>query len=90
MTIHLKPELEALIEEEVQRGHYRSADEFVERAVHMLHECEQEAFTFDSEVNREKIERAFHQFEQGQGLTPEQSRAQLEDMKRDWLKQKCP
>ena len=40
MTIHLKPELEALIQKDVERGHYQSVGEFVERAVHMLHEEE--------------------------------------------------
>jgi putative addiction module CopG family antidote len=41
MTIHLKPELEALIQKDVERGPYQSADEFVEQAVQMLHEQEQ-------------------------------------------------
>ena len=41
MTIHLKPELEALIQEDVERGPYQSADEFVAQAVQMLHEHEQ-------------------------------------------------
>jgi hypothetical protein len=31
MTIHLKPELEALIQRDVERGPYQSVDEFVER-----------------------------------------------------------
>jgi hypothetical protein len=41
MTIHLKPELEALIRQDVQRGPYQSADKFVERAVQMLYDHEQ-------------------------------------------------
>jgi putative addiction module CopG family antidote len=41
MTIHLRPELEALIHEDVERGPYRSPDEFVEQAIQMLHEQEQ-------------------------------------------------
>ena len=42
MTIHLDAELQALIREDVERGGaYRSADEFVARAVQMLHEQEQ-------------------------------------------------
>ena len=41
MTIHLKPEVEALVQKDVERGAYRSADEFVERAVEMLHEQEE-------------------------------------------------
>ena len=41
MTIHLKPEVEALIQNDVERGPYQSADEFVATAVQMLHEHEQ-------------------------------------------------
>jgi len=33
MTIRLKPELEALIQKDLERAPYRSADEFVEQAV---------------------------------------------------------
>ena len=33
MNIRLRPELERLIEEDIQRGPYQSVDEFVERAV---------------------------------------------------------
>jgi len=40
MTIHLKPELEALVKEDVERGPYQSADEYVAQAVQMLHEHE--------------------------------------------------
>ncbi len=38
MTINLNPELQDLIQRDVQRGPYESVDEFVERAVRMLHE----------------------------------------------------
>ena len=36
MTVHLKPELEAMVQGDVDRGPYGSADEFVERAIQML------------------------------------------------------
>lgn len=39
MTIHLNPELEALIQKDVERGPYQSADEFVACAIQMLHEA---------------------------------------------------
>jgi Arc/MetJ-type ribon-helix-helix transcriptional regulator len=43
--MHLKRKMEALIQQDVQqdvqRGPYQSVDEFVERAVQMLHEQEQ-------------------------------------------------
>ena len=37
MTIHLKPEMEALVQKDVNRGPYQSVDDFVERAVELLH-----------------------------------------------------
>ena len=40
MNIRLKPEVEKLVEQDVQRGPYQTADEFVERAVVLLHEQE--------------------------------------------------
>ena len=86
MTIHLKPELEALIQKDVDRGVYQSVDEFVERAVQMLHE-EEALLANDSQTIHEKIERAFRQFERGEGLTPEESRARLQEKKAAWLSQ---
>jgi putative addiction module CopG family antidote len=89
MTIHLKPELEALIQKDVERGHYQSVDEFVERAVHMLHE-EESLLANDRQAIYEKIERAFGQLESGKGLTAEESRARLQEKKVAWLKQQRP
>jgi plasmid stabilization system protein ParE len=40
MGIRLRPELEELTKQDVQRGSYQTVDEFVERAVSMLHEQE--------------------------------------------------
>jgi Arc/MetJ-type ribon-helix-helix transcriptional regulator len=40
MEIRLRPELEALIRPDVQRGIYETVDEYIERAVSMLHEQE--------------------------------------------------
>jgi Arc/MetJ-type ribon-helix-helix transcriptional regulator len=37
MEIRLKPELEELIKQDVQRGSYQNVDEFVEHAVSILH-----------------------------------------------------
>jgi Arc/MetJ-type ribon-helix-helix transcriptional regulator len=86
MTIHLKPKLEALIQKDGDRGHYQSVDEFVERAVQMLHE-EEALLANDYLAIHEKIERSFGQFERGEGLTSEESRAQLQEKKAAWHKQ---
>jgi Arc/MetJ-type ribon-helix-helix transcriptional regulator len=89
LTIHLKPEIEALIQKDLERGPYQSVDEFVERAVQMLHE-EEALLANDRQVIEDKIERAFGQFERGEGLTPEESRAILQEKKAAWHKQQKP
>lgn len=40
MEFRLRPELEELIKQDVQRGPYETIDEFVQQAVSMLHEHE--------------------------------------------------
>ena len=40
MDIRLRPEIEELIKQDVQRGPYQTVNELVERAVSMLHEQE--------------------------------------------------
>ena len=40
MEIRLRPELENLIQQDVERNLYQAVDEFVERAVSILHEPE--------------------------------------------------
>ncbi len=64
MTIRLNPELEALIQKDVERGPYQSADEFVAHAVQMLHEQEQWLAEHRSDIAA-KIEHGFAQTERG-------------------------
>jgi antitoxin ParD1/3/4 len=86
MTIHLKPELEALIQQDIQRGSYQSADEFVEQAVQMLHEQEQWLAENRDEIAA-KIESGYASAEQGDLLDPEQVRAELMERKQAWRDQ---
>ena len=83
MTIRLTPELEALIQRDVERGPYRSADEFVEQAVQMLHEQEQWLADNRADIAAE-IEEGYASAEQGELLDPEQVRSQINERKRTW------
>ena len=76
MTIHLRPELEALIQQDVERGPYQSADEFVAQAVQMLHEHEQWLADNRADIAA-KIEQGFRQAERGELLDPVEVRARL-------------
>jgi len=83
----LKPELEALIQKDVERGPYQSADEFVEQAVQMLHEQEQWLADNHSDIAA-KIEEGYASAESGELLEPGQVRAQIDERKRAWQNEK--
>jgi Arc/MetJ-type ribon-helix-helix transcriptional regulator len=38
MTVHIRPELEAVITEDLKSGIYESAEEYIGRAIQLLHE----------------------------------------------------
>ena len=76
MTIHLRPELEALIKEDVERGLYQSADEYVAQAVQLLHE--QEQWLADNRADiAAKIEIGVAQAERGELVDGEEAFRQL-------------
>ena len=83
MTIRLKPELEALIQKDLERGPYQSVDEFVEQAVQMLHEQEQWLADNNADIAA-KIEDGCASAERGELLDSEQVRAQIDERKQAW------
>jgi len=81
MEIRLRPEIEELIKQDVQRGPYETVDEFVEQAVSMLHE--QEAWlAANREEIRTKIAEGYASSQRGELLTPDEARSRLAAMKR--------
>ena len=84
MAIIIRPEIEALIRQDVARGTYLSVEDFVEQAVQRLHE-EEALRANERGAIHEKIERAFAQFDRGEYLSEEQSRAELQEHKAAWL-----
>ena len=86
MTIHLKPEMEALIQKDVERGPYQSADEFVAHAVQMLHEREQ--WLTDNRTGiAAKIEHGFDQAERGELVDGDEAFQQLRQRHEERRKQ---
>jgi putative addiction module CopG family antidote len=84
MKIELKPELEALIKQDVERGPYKSVDEFVEQAVSLLHEQEAWLAEQGSEI-RAKIEEGYAAAKRGELVESGEVRSRLEEKKRAWL-----
>jgi antitoxin ParD1/3/4 len=87
MKIHLRPELERLIKQDVQRGPYQTVDEFVEHAISLLHEQEAWLAEHGSEV-REKIEQGYAAAQRGELIDADQVRSRMAERKRNWLADK--
>jgi antitoxin ParD1/3/4 len=83
MTINLEPEDEKLIEKRLQTGAFGSPQEVIHRALESL-DAEESWLQENRGAINEKIERGLAQFERGEGLTPEESLAQLEAKKAVW------
>jgi putative addiction module CopG family antidote len=84
MNIRLRPELERLVEQDVQRGPYQSADEFVERAVVLLHEQETWLAEHGSEISA-KISEGYAAAKRGELIDSQQARVSMDQKKRAWL-----
>jgi Arc/MetJ-type ribon-helix-helix transcriptional regulator len=87
MNIRLRPELEKLVEEDVQRGPYQTADEFVERAVVLLHEQESWLAEHSAEIGA-KIGEGYAAAGRGELLDSEEVRRSMGEKKRAWLADK--
>lgn len=81
MEIRLRPELEELIKQDVQRGPYETVDEFVEHAVSMLHEQEAWLAANCTDIQT-KIAEGYSSAQRGELLGPDEVRAKLAEMKR--------
>ena len=83
-SIVLKPEHEQLISEALQTGAYRNSDEVIGHALEMLH-SEYEWLRDHKDRIEARIDRALAQFERGEFLSPDESRADMERRKTSWL-----
>jgi putative addiction module CopG family antidote len=81
MEIRLRPELEALVRQDVQRGAYQNVDEYIEYAVSLLHEQEAWLAAHRTEIES-KIGEGYAAARRGELLEPEAVRARLNELKR--------
>jgi putative addiction module CopG family antidote len=81
MEIRLRPEIEELIKQDVQRGPYESVDEFVEQAVSMLHEHEIWLAANRAEIQT-KIAEGYASAQRGELMGPDEVRVKLAELKR--------
>jgi len=81
MEIRLRPELEELIKQNVQRGPYETVAEFVEHAVSMLHEQEAWLAANCADI-QSKIAEGYSSAQRGELIGPGEARVKLSEMQR--------
>jgi putative addiction module CopG family antidote len=84
MDIRLKPEMEAMITENLKRGTYSSAEELIELAISQLHEREDWLARNRDEIAR-KIEEGWQSARQGRLMDAEEGKTAMEIHKKAWL-----
>src|SRR5947207_2761863 len=67
MTIQLRPELGQLIQKAIERGGCRSLEQFVERAIRLLHD-EEHLLQEDRDAIHEAIGEGLAQLDRGEGI----------------------
>ena len=85
ITITIRPGHEQLIAQAIQTGAYRNPDHVIGRALEVLR-SEDEWLAENKLSVAEKIELAFGQFDRGEFFSPEQSGADMEKRKAEWLR----
>jgi Arc/MetJ-type ribon-helix-helix transcriptional regulator len=89
MTITLRPEWEQLVTQAMRTGAYQDPHEVIGWALEML-QSENKWLQDHKEAIAAKIDRAFEQFERGDFLSSDQSRADMENRKEAWLRNRKP
>jgi hypothetical protein len=87
MTITIRPDHEELIVRAMQNGAYQAPDDVIARALEVLR-SEDEWLNENRAAVNDKIERAFGQFDRGEFFSADQSRADMEKRKADWLRER--
>lgn len=85
MTITIRPEHEQLIAQAIESGAYQNPDDVIGRALEVLR-SEDEWLAENKLAVAEKIDLAFGQFDRGEFFSPEQSRADMDKRKAEWLR----
>ena len=84
MKVELNAELQEIIAKDLKRGGYRSVDEFLDRAVRILHE-EEELLALDRTNIDEEIALGLAQLERGEGIPGGVARARLQERKAQFI-----
>ena len=89
MTVEIKPEMEALIQERLQSGAYSSPEEVVERALEFV-SAEEDWLAGNPREIAAQIQEGWNEAQRGELTDADQVRAEMGQFKEDWKKQRRP
>lgn len=89
MTIQIRPELEQLIQKDIEHGGYHSVEQFVERAIQLLHD-EEHLLQESKGAIHDAIGEGLAELDRGEGVSGEVSRARLQEKKIAWMDARKP
>ena len=87
MEIRLKPELEAMIQEDLSRGPYTSAEDLIEQAISQLHEREDYLAQNRARIAKQ-IEEGWRSAKEEPLMDAEEVEAAIEERMKSWRNSK--
>jgi Arc/MetJ-type ribon-helix-helix transcriptional regulator len=87
MKVTIRPDHEELIARAMQKGAYQDPDDVIGTALEVLRSQDEWLDENKVAVN-DQIERAFEQFDRGEFFSADQSRADMENRKAEWLRER--
>ena len=87
MTVELKPEIEALIQKQLQSGEFSSAEEVIERALEFL-SAEEDWLADNRDEIATQIQEGWDEAQRGELTDGQKVRAEMQQFKEDWKKQR--
>jgi Arc/MetJ-type ribon-helix-helix transcriptional regulator len=87
MDIRLKPELEAMIQEDLSRGPYTSAEDLIEQAISQLHEREDYLAQNRARIAKQ-IEEGWRSAKEEPLMDAEEVEAAIEERMKSWRNSK--
>lgn len=85
MTVHIRPEFEAILLEDAKSCGYESAEEYIERAILLLHEERLGPVEIRDE-KAARIEEGWAEAERGELVDGDVAYAELQGYRKEWLR----
>jgi Arc/MetJ-type ribon-helix-helix transcriptional regulator len=89
MTVHIRPELEAIIAEDLKSGGYESVDAYIENLIEARHSERLWLLENRDEIEAQ-LEEGWAEAERGELIDGDTARAEFLAYREEWLRQHSP